>query len=92
MKRRTKISEESYALRLMKDAQQEVEEMDYVVSMDQLSTRNKFVTCRHDGCNEKAQFKGLCRGHGGKKCKVEGCTDIRFYRDYCNKHTTLYSS
>ena len=22
------------------------------------STRNKFVTCRHDGCNKKAQFKG----------------------------------
>lgn len=53
------------------------------------STRNKFVTCRHDGCNKKAQFKGLCRRHGGKKCKVEGCTDICFYRDYCSKHTTL---
>ena len=56
------------------------------------STRNKFVTCRHDGCNKKAQFKGLCRRHGGKKCKVEGCTDICFYRDYCSKHTTLCSS
>ena len=54
-----------------------------------IESRNSYVACKHEGCNKKAQLKGLCRSHGGRRCKVDGCQNITVANSFlCIDHSS----
>ena len=53
--------------------------------------RSKKSVCLFDGCGMNAQFQGLCRKHGGRKCSVTNCTNRIAYGGHgkCIEHAII---
>ena len=53
--------------------------------------RSKKSICLFDGCVMNAQFQGLCRKHGGRKCSVTNCTNRIAYggNGKCIEHAII---
>lgn len=53
--------------------------------------RSKKSICLFDGCGMNAQFQGLCRKHGGRKCSVTNCTNRIAYGGHgkCIEHAII---
>jgi len=53
--------------------------------------RSKKSVCLFDGCGMNAQFQGLCRKHGGRKCSVTNCTNRIAYggNGKCIEHAII---
>ena len=45
--------------------------------------------CVVGGCPNIANFKGLCRKHGGTPCSVDGCSTKAVARGLCSKQGSL---
>ena len=53
--------------------------------------KSKKSICLFDGCGMNAQFQGLCRKHGGRKCSVTNCTNRIAYggNGKCIEHAII---